>query len=650
MSSLTKNQFYQENLHFLFQEVNRIRSILEQSLNIENYHNTNLLNGNIQDSRLNILTQKFNLSRFERDILLLCVGIEIDPDFSELCAKINGNPNKNYPTLSLALSLFPNPSWQVISPSFPLQKWELIEFSSHLTITQAPIKIDKRILCYLLGENAFDEKLNGLIFPISPHFQHTFLAPSQLILIDQLIKIWSNSNLINYPILQLCGAEISSKYAIAAQTCQKLGIDLKVLNANLLPNEPKELNHFTQRWEREAILSNTVLLLDCEQINPENKYQELAISQFIENLNTLLIISSYKRIATRQKTLISFDIPSLSHYEQKSLWESHLGDYSQQLNGHLSHVVSQFNLSPNAIESACLTIKSEIENEQDLPQQLWYYCRTQARPKLDDLAQYIDSFASWDDLILPDKQKQILREMEAHLKYKSKIYEDWGFGSREKRGLGVTALFSGQSGTGKTMAAGVIAKTLNLDLYRIDLSTVVSKYIGETEKNLRKIFDAAETGGCILLFDEADALFGKRTEVKDSHDRHANVEVSYLLQRMEAYQGLAILTTNLKSSLDQAFLRRIRFVINFPFPDEKSRSEIWQRSFPSQTPTHDLDFWKLGFLNVAGGNIKNIAINAAVLAAQEDQPIRMKHILKATQAEYVKLERTLTAQEINGWV
>jgi SpoVK/Ycf46/Vps4 family AAA+-type ATPase len=200
------------------------------------------------------------------------------------------------------------------------------------------------------------------------------------------------------------------------------------------------------------------------------------------------------------------------------------------------------------------------------------------------------------------------------------------------------------------MAAEVLAQELRLDLYRIDLSAVVSKYIGETEKNLRRIFDAAETGGAILLFDEADALFGKRTEVKDSHDRHANVEVSYLLQRMEAYQGLAILTTNLKGSLDQAFLRRIRFVVSFPFPDATGRAEIWQRLFPSLTPTEGLDVNKLAKLNAAGGNIRNIGLNAAFLAADAGEPVMMKHILQATRREYVKMEKTLTDVEIRGWV
>jgi SpoVK/Ycf46/Vps4 family AAA+-type ATPase len=189
-----------------------------------------------------------------------------------------------------------------------------------------------------------------------------------------------------------------------------------------------------------------------------------------------------------------------------------------------------------------------------------------------------------------------------------------------------------------------------LDLYRIDLSSVVSKYIGETEKNLRRVFDAAESGSAILLFDEADALFGKRSEVKDSHDRYANIEVSYLLQRMECYRGLAILTTNLRSALDQAFLRRIRFVVQFPFPNVMHRAEIWQRSFPSTTPTDNLDVSKLARLNVAGGNIRNIALNAAFLAVDAGEPVRMTHLRRAAQTEYAKLEKPLTETEMAGWL
>jgi SpoVK/Ycf46/Vps4 family AAA+-type ATPase len=268
---------------------------------------------------------------------------------------------------------------------------------------------------------------------------------------------------------------------------------------------------------------------------------------------------------------------------------------------------------------------------------------------LDDLAQRISTTTTWADLILPSRQHQVLEDIATHLKYRAQIYQTWGFAQKGDRGLGISALFHGDSGTGKTMAAEVLAQECCLDLYRIDLSTVVSKYIGETEKNLRRIFDAAEAGGVILLFDEADALFGKRTEVKDSHDRHANIEVSYLLQRMETYQGLAILTSNLKNNLDEAFLRRLRFMVPFPFPDAHARADIWRRIFPAQTPTQDLDYDKLGQLKIAGGNIRNIALNAAFLAAQAKQPVTMGHIRQAAQRDYLKLEKLLTTEELKGW-
>ena len=235
-----------------------------------------------------------------------------------------------------------------------------------------------------------------------------------------------------------------------------------------------------------------------------------------------------------------------------------------------------------------------------------------------------------------------------HVRQRSRVYGAWGFAARGSRGLGITALFAGASGTGKTMAAEVIARELRLDLYRIDLSQVVNKYIGETEKNLRRVFDAAEEGGAILLFDEADALFGKRTEVKDSHDRHANIEVSYLLQRMECYRGLAILTTNKRDDLDTAFLRRIRFVVPFPFPDAPHRGEIWRRIFPGETPRDGLDYDVLSRINVAGGNIRNIALHAAFHAAESGEPVRMAHIRRAAATEFAKLERSWSGDTLTG--
>ena len=653
MENLTETEWYHNNFSFINQEVKRIRFILEKYLNPDT--NISIPDANyLKTSRLDILCSKLNISSFERDLLLFLVGMEIDPYFVNLCTQYNSQ--QNYATFSLALSALPNPRWSIFSLTNPLQYWQLIEFTPNITQTQTPIKIDLRILCFLLGETTFDEKLIGLIEPFPQRITNIPLSQSQIDLATQITLNWSNIN-GEYPLLQLCGFETTVKYRIAYEISQRLNYNIFLMNASVLPQDSKDISYLKRRLERESFLSNTILLLECDEFSVSQPRQKIYTNIFLENILTPIIISSEEKLECKHRSIINWDISNINYTEQKEIWEINLGSLSNELNGEISRITSQFNLSPALIQTACDQVKTYQLNQPEkevnphiIQQQLWDFCRTQARPKLADLALRIDSYADWDDLILPEKHKNVLKDMEAHLRHKAKIYEEWGFGGREKRGLGIAALFAGQSGTGKTMAAGVIAKKLNLDLYRIDLSSIVSKYIGETEKNLRKIFDAAETGGAILLFDEADALFGKRTEVKDSHDRHANVEVSYLLQRMESYQGLAILTTNLKSSLDQAFLRRIRFVINFPFPDEDSRSEIWKRSFPPQTPTQELDFWRLGSLNVAGGNIKNIALNAAVYAAEDNEPVMMKHILRATQAEYIKLERTLSNQEIRGWV
>jgi SpoVK/Ycf46/Vps4 family AAA+-type ATPase len=271
---------------------------------------------------------------------------------------------------------------------------------------------------------------------------------------------------------------------------------------------------------------------------------------------------------------------------------------------------------------------------------LWQACRIAARAGMEQLARRIDAKATWKQLVLPPEQKALLHQITDQVAYRNRVYEDWGFREKMNRGLGINALFAGESGTGKTMAAEVIANALELDLYRIDLSSVVSKYIGETEKNLRKLFDAAEDSGAILFFDEADALFGKRSEVKDSHDRYANIEINYLLQRMESYRGLAILASNMKTSLDKAFVRRLRFIVDFPFPGIKERTEIWQKVFPPETPIDkDFDCSRLAKLSLTGGNIHNVALNAAFMAAQKGSPISMPLLLNAARIEYKKLER-----------
>jgi hypothetical protein len=365
----------------------------------------------------------------------------------------------------------------------------------------------------------------------------------------------------------------------------------------------------------------------------------------------VLLLTGSARHATGARSSVALEVPRPTAADQRLTWITALGDAAARLNGQVDVLVSQFSLSPQAIRSVAGAVLAQpaTRGDDEFARGVWEGCRLQARPRLDGLCERVESVATWDDLVLPEAQRQILRDITAHVRHRATVYDQWGFGDHRARGLGVTALFAGASGTGKTMAAEVIGNELHLDVYRIDLSAVVSKYIGETEKNLRRIFDAADEGGVVLLFDEADALFGKRSEVKDSHDRYANIEVSYLLQRMEGYRGLAILTTNLKSALDTAFLRRIRFVVQFPFPDLDERAEIWRRVFPAATPMEGLRADRLAQLVVSGGNIKSIALNAAFLAADAGERVRMSHVLRAARSEYAKLEKPLTEAEIDGW-
>jgi SpoVK/Ycf46/Vps4 family AAA+-type ATPase len=270
---------------------------------------------------------------------------------------------------------------------------------------------------------------------------------------------------------------------------------------------------------------------------------------------------------------------------------------------------------------------------------LFSAARAQTGNELAGLAQKIETLYRWDDIILPPDTLSQLTEICMQVTHRHRVWSDWGFGQKLSLGKGVNALFSGPSGTGKTMAAEIVASELGLDLYRIELSTMISKYIGETEKNLERVFRAAENSNAILFFDEADALFGKRSEVRDSHDRYANIEISYLLQKMEQYEGVAILATNLQQNMDEAFLRRLAFIIKFPFPDESSRRRIWGVMWPRQIPLAqniDLDLLA-GVLKVSGGNIRNIALAAAFLAAEEGGPVSMPHLVRAARREYEKL-------------
>ena len=641
MSDPEFQDWLDENRQALIRAIASVRRLLEHSLKDSKLSGGKDLTPPRSSPALDRLCTLFELSNFERDLLLLCAGNELDPSFGDLCGEIQGDRQRS-PTFHLAMLTLPQPHWSAFTPESPLRHWRLIDMGTSQTLTLSPLRIDERILHYLMGVQTLDEQLLTLLKPTP--LEAGLMASHQQVA-AQISNLWLQEK--SLPIIQLWGSEPTSQRSIATAACQQAGLTLYALSVQTMPTPPSELNPLLLLWQREAMLTSSALLLDCHGIETSDMVREGAIAQVIAAASPLILIGRDRRFV-KQRSCVMFEIYPPTPEEQRLLWQKTLG--AADLNGEVEAIVSQFNLSATVIETVCAEVGGNPVAGRSLKTALWNACRVQARPQLDDLAQRIELAADWDDLVLPEKEKQVLQSIAAHVRQRTKVYGQWGFASKGGRGLGISALFAGASGTGKTMSAEAIARQLQLDLYRIDLSSVVSKYIGETEKNLRKVFDAAEAGSAILLFDEADALFGKRSDVKDSHDRYANMEVSYLLQRMELYQGLAILTSNLKDSIDTAFLRRIRFIVKFPFPDVAQRAEIWQRIFPKQTPIASLDIGKLAKLNVAGGNIRNIALNAAFLAAEADEPVGMKHLLGAAQSEYLKLERTLTDAEVKGWV
>jgi hypothetical protein len=596
-------------------------------------------------SALGTLTSAFGLSPFERDALLLCAGIELDGRFASLCAAAQGDATRTFPTFSLALSALSHPHWSAIAPLAPLRRWRLIECDHQAggSLLTARLRIDERVLHFLTGIQYLDERLDGMLEPVSADR----LVSSHQSVARDIAAVWGQPG-SPLPLIRICGADAATRRAIAATACSAHSLRLFALAAEHIPASASELDAFLRLWEREVVFSAAALCVETEFLDRNDAKSTAQVSKLLESVRGPVVLAAPGHWRALCRPTLCLEIRKPTALEQRGVWQDLLANTPLAANGYLGELASQFSLTVPAIR-ASVQAALATGGEQAPDARLWNACRSQARLRLDDLAQRIDPAADWDDLVLPAADKALLHEVAAQVAQRGTVYETWGFGEKVSRGLGISALFSGPSGCGKTMAAEVLANCLHLDLYRVDLAGVVSKYIGETEKNLRRVFDAAEDSGAILFFDEADALFGKRSEVKDSHDRYANIEVSYLLQRMEAYRGLAVLATNLKGAVDSAFLRRIRFMINFPFPDASQRADIWRRVFPAKTPTDGLSPTALARLNISGGNIHNIALNAAFLAANSGEPVRMIHVLQAARAEYAKLEKPLVEIAGGDW-
>ena len=586
-----------------------------------------------------LLGQRLGLSRFELQTVLLGVAMELDTSIARLCARAQDDPARPFPTFALALSLFDQPTWDALSPERPLRYWRLLEINQPgaQPLTSSPFRADERIVNYVKGLNSLDDRLAHLLSPLDAT-EGVELPASQSALVETIVGRLKQATADSLPVIQLLGGDASSKQLVATQVGYALGIRLYSISAESMPVNIAELETFGRLWHRECLLLPIALYLEAYEHDSgvSNEAHSTTLHRFLSRAQGIVFLDCRDVWPVRGRPTQPFDVAKPSPAEQRAAWGSSLGPNSSDKSARFA---GQFNLSLSSIHDIARAALLEAPGDPGcLEQRIWRACLARTRPRMDMLAERLEPCATWTDIVLPDTEVQLLRQIAAQVGQRSTVYDNWGFRQKMNRGLSITALFAGDSGTGKTMAAEVIANDLSLNLYRIDLSAVVSKYIGETEKNLRRLFDAAEDGGAILFFDEADALFGKRSEVKDSHDRYANIEINYLLQRMETYRGLAILASNMKSSLDTAFMRRLRFIVNFAFPSPLERKAIWQKVFPPQVPVDSLDYDRLARLNLAGGSIRNIAVNAAFMAAQAKTALNMTLVLNAARTECRKLD------------
>lgn len=583
------------------------------------------------------MQEGFGLSDFERDILLLCAGVELDTSVARACAEAHGEPNRTWASFGLALSRLPEAHWSALSPAAPLRAHHLVSLSNLESLAVSALRIQERVLHALVGLDYLDPSIRPYSFPYrvsSDGFPRKSQDAAKM-----LARLWSETL---EPRVTLHGHHRADLLAVGAAACAESGYQPIFLSGADLPTDAHECDKLITICQRENVLSPVGWVLDLIDTDESAHTSALRLINRVSTPMAILARQPLPNLALPRVDLAKYTVA-----DREQIWCKALGE--DVPTEELTRLAVQFDLSTDTVDAVVSECAADAGYGTVTTKSLWRGCQRHARPGIDAVAQRVETKARWDDLVLPAYQLAMLRQMIGHVRDRHLVLDQWGFGDLGGRGLGTSALFAGPSGTGKTLAAEVVAGELGLDLYRVDISRVVSKYIGETEKNLGRVFDAADAGGAVLLFDEADALFGKRSEVKDGLDRYANQEIGYLLQRIESYRGLAILTTNLKDALDHAFLRRLRFIVDFLFPDVQTRTNLWRVAFPATTPTHELDHDVLAQLSISGASIRNTAMFAAFLAADNGEAVTMKLVLGAARVEYAKLERQMTSAEIAGW-
>jgi len=620
--------------------------------------------------RLDELARLFQLTPFDIDTLLVCLAPEIDLRYERLYAYLHDDVTRKRPSIDLALNLL-SPSFEAklaarqrFTSDAPLLEHHLLTLIDDPALPQPSLlskylKLDERVAGYLFGSDACDTRLLPYakrVVPGTPLVD--VLLPADVK--DRLAKLVRRHVKGKGLVFYFDGPYGVGKQTTAEALCRETGLGLLVVDGGrVLHGDDATFQTVVKLVSREAALQQSAvywrgfdaLLADDRRVRLD------LLLQAVERRSGLTFLAGdgpwepMDGLQDRPFVRIAFALPG--HDERMRLWEMSLkGDLPRDPDGGLEVLADRFLFSGGQIRDAAATARSlALQRDPDQTRlkmaDLYAACRLQSSRKLAALARKITPHYTWDDIVLPPDQLAQLEEICNHAKYRRLVYDEWGFDRKLSLGKGLNMLFTGPPGTGKTMAAEVIARELQLDLYKIDLSQIVSKYIGETEKNLDRVFTVAQSSNAILFFDEADALFGKRSEVKDAHDRYANIEVGYLLQKMEEYDGITMLATNLRQHMDEAFVRRMHFIVEFPFPDEEHRRRIWEVTFPREAPLGEkVDFVALAReVRLAGGNIKNIALAAAFHAASDGKVIRMAHLIRAAGREHQKLGRTWNGVE-----
>jgi hypothetical protein len=633
------------------------------------------------DSPLVWLIQSFNLSSFDADVVLIALAPEIDLRYERIYSYLQDDVTRKRPTVDLALNLLCSSADDKLSrrahfsPTGPLIRQRLLQVVRDPNQVDPSslahyLKLDDQIRRLLLGQAGLDERLTSFCRLIEPSLAWNAVSLNADIkaAVSGLAKRAKSSQTALRLYFQGCGTE--EKREAAEALAGVLGTNLLSVRIDRVP----ENSNSEWLWNlavREAQLQRAVLFIsDLDDFNGADasvRRRDLLDCVAAHNGITIFAGRGTWRPEAATFGIIPIDFDVLDFHERCERWESELSRSGFPINAtDLEMLAGRFRLTALQITQAVTAARlnsdwrwarSGAPGESLSPspssslslEDLSASARSQCGHELATLATKIEPRYGWADLVLPPDPKAQLREICFQAEFRPIVYGKWGFDQKLSLGKGLNVLFTGAPGTGKTMGAEVIAHELSLDLYRIDLSQVVSKYIGETEKNLDRIFTAAENSNAILFFDEADALFGKRSEVRDSHDRYANIEISYLLQKMEEYQGISILATNLRQNLDEAFVRRLQAIVEFPFPDEEYRRRIWESVFPKEVPLgSDVKFDLLAReVRLAGGNIKNMALAAAFYAAADGGILRTAHLVQAARREHQKLARSWNPGELS---